>query len=474
LVAQAGGAQKPAAIERFLDDPSMKGASFSLMAKDVKTGKVVYAYDAERELTPASVMKLVSTATALELLGAEHRFVTILEHDGMIVDSILMGNLYIRGGGDPTLGSTLFDPDGNNFAYRWIRELKGRGIRRIRGAVIADESLFDTEGVSMKWSREDLGSYYGAGSYGLSVFDNQYRLHVNAGAAGSMPELVTCVPAMPGLRFHNYITISSSPVDSTYVVGSPFSTERYLYGAVPAGKSDVVLRGDIPDPPLFLAQYFLDVLGSAGIAVEGIATCFRLLWEDNTIPTRKEDRNALAAIYSPTLREIVEVTNKRSQNLYADVLLKTVGLLYRPNPGEVVSSAGKGVHVVRTYWQWQGLDTSSLWMFDGSGLAASDKVTTSFVCDLLTFMATRSQYSAAFTASLPKAGMEGTVAGFLKGTSLQGKAALKSGSMSRVRAYAGYVAKSNKQYAVVMIVNNYSGDGSAIAAKMEKLLLALF
>ncbi|MDR1938075.1 MAG: D-alanyl-D-alanine carboxypeptidase/D-alanyl-D-alanine-endopeptidase, partial [Tannerellaceae bacterium] len=362
---QAAGAQAPPALQRFLAQKSMKGASVSFMAKEVNTGDVLYSHDTDRELTPASVLKLVTTSAALELLGAEYRFATTLEYDGQITDSILKGNLYIKGSGDPTLGSSHFaadrnsyTPDRNTFIPQWIAALGKMGIRRITGSVIADESVFDTEGVSMKWISEDLGSYYGAGCYGLSVFDNLYRLYVNTGAPGSRPEIVSCVPPMPSLRFHNYLTAAPAATDSSYIIGAPFSGERYLYGVVPANEKRFMLRGDIPDPPLFLAQYLHACLQREGIGVEGTATCFRLLQEENKKP--EEERKVLATTYSPTLREIVAVTNKRSHNLYAEALLKVLGLRYRAKPGEVISSAGKGVQVVGAYWREKGLDTSSL------------------------------------------------------------------------------------------------------------------
>lgn len=477
---QAGKAQTHPAIKQFLGDKKMEGASFSLLVKEVSSGDVLYSYDADRKLTPASVLKLVTTATALELLGAEYRFATTLEYDGVITDSVLTGNLYIRGSGDPSLGSSHFapnrnsyTPDQNTFAPQWIAALERKGIRRISGPVIADESIFDTEGVSMKWVREDLGSYYGAGCFGLSVFDNLYNLYVNTGVPGSKPEIVSCVPAIPSLRFHNYLTSAQVRTDSSYIVGAPFSDDRYLYGTLPANAKQILLRGDIPDPPLFLAQYLCSRLQQAGIGVEGEATCFRLLREANKAPAG--ERKVLATTYSPTLRELIRISNARSHNLYADALLKTLGeAKYRPKSGEAISSAGKGIRVVCSHWQEKGIDTSSLWMFDGNGLAVANKVTASFICELLTYMATQSKQGDVFVASLPKAGLEGTVAGILKGSALQGKALLKSGGMSRIRTYAGYVAKENKQYALALFTHNYSCTMQEITQEIETLLLALF
>jgi D-alanyl-D-alanine carboxypeptidase/D-alanyl-D-alanine-endopeptidase (penicillin-binding protein 4) len=476
---QLAGAQIPPAMERFLEHGYMQGASFSFLAKEIHSGEILYAYDTDRMLPPASVLKIVTTATALELLGAGHRFPTTLEYDGVIAGNVLKGNLYVKGSGDPTLGSSHFAPDRNHytpdqnvFIPQWIDALRKQGVREITGSVIADESIFDSEGVSMKWMYEDMGSYYGAGCYGLSVFDNLYKLYVRTGSAGGKPEIVSCVPDIPSLRFHNYLTSGPVKTDSFYIAGAPFVNERYLYGVLPANGNSIVLRGDIPDPPLFLAQYVYRRLQEEGIVIGGEATCFRLLREANNAP--RKERRILATTYSPTLREIAGITNGRSHNLYAEALLKTLGAKYKTQPGEVISSTEKGARVVRAYWEKKGLDASGLRMFDGCGLALSDNVTASFICNLLIYMATKSGQSDAFIASLPKAGMEGTVAGILKGSALEGKALLKSGGMSRVRTYAGFITKGNKHYAVALFTCNYSCTMQEITQEIEKLLLALF
>ncbi|MDR1645239.1 MAG: D-alanyl-D-alanine carboxypeptidase/D-alanyl-D-alanine-endopeptidase [Tannerellaceae bacterium] len=478
LLRAAHGQTSPA-IEQFLRHKYMQGASFSFVARDVHSGEILYASDAGRRMTPASVLKLVTTATALELLGAEYRFTTTLEYDGTIANGILRGNLYIKGSGDPTLGSSHFAsdrgseaPGRNTFIASWIDALRKHGIRQITGSVIADESIFDSEGVSMKWMREDLGSYYGAGCYGLSVFDNLYSLSVHTGAPGSRPEIVSCRPAIPGLRFHNYLTSAPVTTDSSFITGLPFSNDRYLYGALPANRRHFPLRGDIPDPPLFLAQYLHECLQQEGIRVKGGPSCFRLLQQANKWPAT--ERKTLTTTYSPPLREIIRITNQRSHNLYAEALLKALGATqYRPKPGEVISSTGKGLEVVRAHWQEKGFD-ASLWMSDGSGLAISNKVTAASICELLAYMATEARQGEVFVASLPRAGLEGTVAGILKDSALQGKARLKSGGMSRVRTYAGYITRENRPCAVALFAQDYSCTMQEITKEIEILLLSLF
>lgn len=468
-----------APLKNFLNMTHTKGASCSFIARDISNGEILYSYDTERELTPASVLKLVTTATVLELLGEDYRFTTQLEYDGKITNGVLEGNLYIKGGGDPTLGSSHFAPDRsryipdhNTFMPQWITALKKAGITKINGSVISDESIFDTEGISMKWVYEDLGSYYGAGCYGLSVFDNIYRLYVTSGDVGSKPSIVGTIPLMTDLQFHNYLEASPVRTDSAYIVGAPYSNDRFLYGSIPVNKERFLLRGEIPDPPLFLAQYVTSKLQAAEIEITGVPTSYRLLKEADQ--WQPKERKTIATTYSPTLREIVRIVNERSHNLYADALLKIIGLQYKPKPHEVISSAGKGIKVIESHWKNKGFNTSSLHIYDGSGLAIANKVTASFISELLIYMATKSEQSDAFVASLPKAGQEGSVANFLKGTSLQGTALLKSGGMSRVRSYAGYITKGDKKYAVAIFVNNFNGETRFIVKDIERLLQGLF
>lgn len=465
-----GKAQTHPAIERFLSASYMKGASASIMVKEIHSGSVLYSYEVQKEMIPASVMKLVTTASALEILGENYRFETAIMYDGHITNGTLHGNLYIRGSGDPTPGSSEMGTDRDKIIRQWIKAMKDKGIRAITGSVIADESIFDTEGISMKWLREDIGSYYGQGCYGLNFFDNHYSLYLNTGAPDDTPEIIRCEPEIPGLFFRNYLKTNGMSTDSMYIIGFPYANERYLYGTVPANRSEYKLKGDIPDPALFLAQYLTQRFNEEHITVAGTPTCHRLLSQEGF--WKRPERILLTASYSPPLKNLVRITNHKSNNLYADALVKTIGLANRSE--ETVSSFEKGTKILSHHWDTQGLNTTSLWMFDGSGLALTDKISAHFLCDLLSYMATQSAVSGTFIESIPRAGIDGTVSNFLRGTRLQGKARLKSGSMNRIRSYAGYITKDNKQYAVAILVNNFSCKQSKMKADIEQLLLALF
>ena len=466
------GAQTPAPVKWLLQAPYMRGASFSLVVKDVQEGRTVYSYDTDRLQSPASVLKTVATATALEILGEDYRYPTTLEYDGILENGTLEGNLYIKGSGDPSLGSSHFAPGQNKFLSTWIAALQKAGIKHITGSVISDESIFDTEGVSIKWLREDMGNYYAPGSYGISIFDNMYKLSLQTGAAGTRPVLKGTEPDIPFIRFKNYLKAAPVSSDSAYIIGAPLDDVRYLYGVLPANRGAYVLKGDIPDPALYLARYLTDQLQQKGIRVDGSPSCYRIEVEENR--WKKGERKEIVTTYSPTLREIASVCNHVSHNLYADALVKTVGLQYKPRRNEMISSFGRGVQVVKEYWEKKGLDVFPLRMNDGSGLAPADKVSAGFMGELLVYMATESAVSDAFIASLPQAGIEGSVRNFLKGSKLQGKARLKSGGITGVRSYAGYITKDGKTYAVAVFSNNYSCPMSRMTRALEKLLLQLF
>ncbi|WP_099463852.1 D-alanyl-D-alanine carboxypeptidase/D-alanyl-D-alanine endopeptidase [Parabacteroides provencensis] len=466
-------AQPSQPVKQLLRNPYMKGATFSLVVKDLQDGKIVHSYEEDRQVSPASVMKTVSTATALEILGEDYRFPTSLEYDGTIENGVLKGNLYIKGSGDPSLGSSHFGQEANSFLPAWINAIYKAGIRKIEGAVISDESIFDSEGSSIKWLREDMGNYYAPGSYGISIFDNMYRLSFKTGLAGSKPVLVDSDPDVSYIRFHNYMTASPVSSDSAYIIGAPFSPERYLYGVLPANRDRYQLKGDIPDPALFMAQYLTDVLGNEGIMVSGTPSCYRIEKEEDRWKGNAE-KTVIVTTYSPALAEIASVTNHVSHNLFADALLKTVGLQYKPKKNEVISSFKRGVRVAKEYWEKKGIDTFPLWMYDGSGLAPADKVSARFITDMLVYMATKSGVSDAFIASLPQPGLEGSVRNFLKGSKLQGKSRLKSGGITRVRSYAGYVTVGGKKYAVAVFSNNYSCNMGQMTKELERLLLQLF
>jgi D-alanyl-D-alanine carboxypeptidase/D-alanyl-D-alanine-endopeptidase (penicillin-binding protein 4) len=446
-------AQSPAALTNFLQNKTLSHAAISLKAVDLTTGKTIVSHNAQAALIPASNMKIITTATALDVLGARFCFETPLLYDGNIENATLVGNLYIKGNGDPTLGSEYTGNDKTLFLQTWLQALREAGIERIKGDIIVLDQLYGYEGVSPKWLWEDMGNSYAAGVYGISVFDNMCRIYVRSSAPGTSPEILYTEPRMD-LSLTNEIKASESSSDESAVFGLPFSDKRRLYGTIPSNRASFAVLSDIPDPGLYLARYFHSYLQTNGIEMDGLATTYRLN------PKLPQNGEKIALVTSPNLARIVRTVNMKSNNHYAEHLYKWLTVIKALD--------------IPAYWKAKGLDTDALFMLDGSGLSPSNAVSAGFILDVLTYMDKKYGREGAFFKSLPLAGKEGTVTSLLKHTALEGKAHLKSGSFTHVQSYSGYVEKENKLYAISLIINNYTGTHAELRKNIEQLFIGLF
>lgn len=445
-------------VDDFVNNKLLENANVSLLVKDLQSGRTLYQFRAQNSVTPASTMKLVTTATALEMLGPDFCFKTKLEIDGFITrDSVLVGNLYIRGGGDPTLGSEKL---GNaEFLYQWVNAVKKAGIRKINGQIIADASLYDDQGVNPFWTWEDIGNYYAAGVYGISYLDNSCRVLFRSGKVGTTPDITRTIPVIPGLTFDNHLLSSNIAFDSCYFYGAPHSDMRSIYGEIPANRSEFIVKVDIPNPGLLLAQDFTKTLFEHRIPVSGTAT--------DIAPERKTCKIIYTQL-SPPLSEIIKETNVKSNNHFAEQIFRYLALKNYP----VATQVG-AVKVIRSFWKSKGLPVDQLFQYDGCGLSPMDAVSAQFFVDLLTYMSTKSTNQQAFFKSLPVSGESGTLASLLRNTALQGKVHAKSGTITRVKTYAGYIDSNGKNYVFALLVNNANGSSKAVTRKIEEFLLSV-
>jgi D-alanyl-D-alanine carboxypeptidase/D-alanyl-D-alanine-endopeptidase (penicillin-binding protein 4) len=233
----------------------MINASVSLCIKNSDNGETVMEYNKGMSLIPASVLKLITSGVALELLGPQHNFRTIIGYTGKLNERTgrLSGSIVIKGGGDPTPGSEYFIGHNSDFIDSWVSEIKTTGIKRIDGGIITDDSYFDYFPVPAKWLWEDLGNYYGAGVYGFSAFDNMVKIHLRTSTDGTYPVITGLSPDGYKYNFDNQL-ISLGSTDEGYVLASPYSTSGCLTGSVPAGEMDFILKATMADPPLFIAR----------------------------------------------------------------------------------------------------------------------------------------------------------------------------------------------------------------------------
>ena len=443
-------------LENFINNPLMENANISLLVKELDTNKTIYQFRSNNVTIPASTMKLVTTATALELLGPTFCFQTKLEITGTLSSSgVLNGNLYIRGGGDPTLGSEkIGDP---NFLTKWVEAVKRVGIKKINGQIVADGTLYDEEGVNPKWTWEDIGNYYAAGAYGISYMDNTYRLVLRSGFEGTTPEILRTIPEIPLLSFDNHLTSTDIESDSAYFYGAPNSNHRVIRGEIPANRMEFIIKGDIPNPSLLLAEHFQDRLKQVGISITEMPS---------DIVSKTVPRKVILVHVSPPLSDIITEANVHSNNGYAEEIFRYLAL----NSNSVATSNG-AIREIRSFWKEKKLSVNQLFMYDGCGLSPVDAVSSNFFVELLTYMKTRSLNKEVFYNSLPVSGKSGTLTNFLAKTSLQGKVHAKSGTISGVKCYAGYIEKNNKTYVFSILVNHFNGTSKAVTKRMEEFLL---
>jgi PBP4 family serine-type D-alanyl-D-alanine carboxypeptidase len=414
-------------------------ASVAVYAIDSHTGKVLFEKNSDLSLVPCSCMKVVTAAAALHILGAKSRFETHLEYSGTIDSAkILHGNLYIRGGGDPCLGS---DRIPGTLSWKrqieaWADAVQEIGIYGIEGQVIGDATRWEKALAVPSWSWEDLGNYYGAGACALSFHENCYSLVFRpSDKVGEPASILRTDPPIPMSVLQNEVkTGPAGSGDSAWIFGSEFSPLQFIRGTIPAAVSEFTIRGAIPDPATYAAA-----LLSLELQARGIWTKSREMPQG--------ERVSFHVTKSPTVGEIVYWTLQKSINLYAEHLLKKMG--------EVVYNEGStdaGVKAVTDFWQTQKIDLSGFHMVDGSGNSRKNLVTATQLVQILLKMKESPLFSLFFDSL----------------TEPQGSVRAKHGSMSLNKGWAGYAGDI-----VFAILVNQCTNPKVMNEKLGSFLLSL-
>ena len=445
------------AVNDFTSNQYLASANISLLIKNVETNETVAEYQSKKVAIPASITKIITTATALQILGDDFRFDTYLETDGHIDQhGTLHGNLYIRGTGDPSLGSQYVGSP--NFYYTWIKELRKLGIKRITGSIIGDTSFLDAESINPNWVWEDIGNYYAPGSFGLTYLDNSVNIQLRSGPIGSKATVVKTLPHLDDITFENHLTCTEITYDGAYVHGLPFSNRRYLYGSVPSNRGIFGVRGDIPNPALLLAKHLHKWLCSAGFEIEGTPSYIR--GHDNT------QRTLLYNHQSPILQDIITEINFDSNNQYAEQLFRFLG-----SKEKVPAAIHHSTDIIKEFWRSRGIRIDREFLRDGSGLSPQNALSAQLFVDILTYIYHNEIYKEKFISTLPTSGKTGTLRSFLSGTPLEGKVHAKSGTTSRVKSYAGFAeGASGAQYVFTVIVNNATVKSHTVQTLIEQFL----
>lgn len=425
--------------ENMLGIDGEESTSVGIYIKDLSSGKVLVDHNSDLALTPASVTKVVTTASALSLAGPDKRFHTPVVLRGKANGAVWEGDLVVRSVADPTIESEYFKSR-NGFCDSVAAAIRRAGISRISGRIIVEEPLLNPGEVG-KWEIEDVAWSYGAGLYGLNWRDNTFTVYPATGETK---------PYVPGLKIDMHRSTSGN--DIIRGVGSNVLT---VYSRNPNDRK-WALRASMPDPEAVFRHELESELKSAGISLGN-----KELRHAADTPERK--------IYihrSPSYNEIMRSLMVRSDNLFAEGMLRAIV------PG---ASRKDCIKREKELWATRGINTRYTIINDGSGLSRANRMSARFIGDILEWMAA-SPNGAKYSTYFPRAGKEGTLRGFLAKSELKGRVALKTGSVSSVQAYAGYKLddEGKPTHAIVILVNGFFCPRSQVREGSEQLLIDLF
>lgn len=432
--------------------------------KACRTGGQVLAFHHRKAFPSASTVKLLTTATAMAVLNENYTYATVLETDGFLRGDTLAGNVYFRGSGDPSLGSGRFKgyPDRTGILTACLDALQKKGIRYVKGSVVADAGVFDSNIIPDGWMWEDLGNYYGAGVSGLNMDENIVRFVFRPGlSVGDPATVLRLEPELPSVTVVNQVTTrEAGSGDQVNINVTPLGNTFFLNGTIPKGKVEFPVKGALPDPAGFSALSLRHTFLQNGIGISGGALL--------ATPADTARRDTLLVLKSPPLKDLARECNYYSINLYAEAFLKTVAVVL--NEG---NDTHAGIAALKKVWATKQQVFPGLRMKDGCGLSPQTTVTADLMTDLLV-QVSREPFFPAFYESIAVLGRDGTLRNLGKKTRAAGNVRAKSGTIGGVRGYAGYfTAKDGEKYAFALYLENYDTDFGSPAKVMEKLMVQL-
>lgn len=439
-------------LERVLRAPRWTSATWSVLAVSLDTGDTLFARTPAVPLAPASNLKLATTAAALEHLGPDYRYQTLVLGDGPVSGGTLRGDLILYGTGDPGLSDRFFES--RTAAFEGLADqLLDTGVRLVTGDIVGDGSFFEGPLTGHGWDRRDLNDWFAAPSSALSFNENMVTLRIEPAVTEGARPTIRTLPADAGVPLANLATTGRGRIR---IQREDPSRPILVEGAIPLGGREVWRQMTVPDPSRYAAGVFLNVLREKGIGVRGEVRTVRdpadsrvtgrPLWAPGLRPGAPR---ILARHRSPPLREYLAVVNKKSHNLLADMILKTLG---RVEGGD--GSFTGGARVVEAFLANRiGADTTAVQIHDGSGLSALDRMAAGDFVRLLAYMSATAGWDE-YWATLPEAGNPRELRRMYR-TPAAGNLRAKTGTIEDVSALSGVVrSASGERIAFSIIVND--------------------
>ena len=458
-------------VAKQLDIPVLQGSLWGGVAAYAQTPNTpLFAFQADTRLTPASTLKLLTTAAALEILGPQHRFETQLYATALPnKNGVLQGHLYLRGGADPTLGSTRVTgaETYRTVLQKWQKAIEQAGIKKITGNIYADVSLFEGPSVAPKVNWENMGNYYAAPVSPLCFNDNLFEIYFTPETRGN--QLVTVArtePEIDTLSLQSFVTTDAkSKKDNAYVYGAPGQYQLKIFGSIPTHATGFKIKGALPDPALFTVQALRKELINSGISVQGKA--LTTLRAPDYMQMQK-----LHTYQSPELKDIVVIVNKRSFNLYAEMLLRNLAVAAGKK-----GSLQNGLDELNAFLRKHQLaDNSDTVIYDGSGLSRDNLLTPNTLLRTLAYMSTSPNFSYYYNslATPDDRGDLLQLRRFLKPQKKVDEVRIIGGTIDGVKAGAGSVKDQNGQLITfVMIANNLAGKDESLFRAHEEIIKKL-
>ncbi len=477
-----------ARVESILSGKQAARSYWGILVTDRDTGETLYSLNADHFFTPASNAKLVTTALALSTLGPDYRFRTTLESDASLgSDGKLAGDLILVGRGDPDLSNRVFPfagelarqgPTDRVFADM-VDAAVAKGLRDVDGDIVADDSSFPYDPYPAGWSVGDLFFDFGVPVSAITFNDNIVSIGIQPGARPGDPAVISTQPAAALVTLaHSVETSAAGGMPEIAVVRQPGANFLLLRGKIPAGHDAVKLDLAMIAPAETAARTVRDLLEARGVRVTGGIRVQHSPPPETTaegepvlpleVPPEPNHRLVLAEHLSPPLRESVELTNKISQNLHAEIFLRAVG---REKLG--LASTAAGLKVERQFLHSVGVADGDVVLSDGSGLSRDDLVTPRAMVDLLRY-ASRAPWASDFMSSLPVSGANGTLTGRMRNSPATGLIQAKTGATERVHALTGYATTLRGEYLVFSIFcNNEAQHGAGATKPLDDIATAM-
>ncbi|MEO8362448.1 MAG: D-alanyl-D-alanine carboxypeptidase/D-alanyl-D-alanine-endopeptidase [Vicinamibacteria bacterium] len=472
-----------ATIETILKRDVFTPALVAIDIRDLDTGRVLYELNAAKNVKPASTMKLFTTAAILDAEGpgsdrsTHHAAVAeVMDSEGLewrptatTVETVgridssgrILGDVYLVGRGDPNLSDRIAWRNGKNPFDQLAVDLQAQGVTRIEGRLLGQDALFPDASIPDGWTVDDLVWSYGAEVSALSAFDSQVDLSLEPGDLEGDPGRLTQWPETTFLRIENR------------TVTAPQGTEQDLTLTRALGSRTIVLEGRIPragkkwaegvatpEPALFATTLFAEALQRHGISIADSVAVSRAALPKEVRP--------IASIRGPAIEDQIRFTNKESQNLHAETLLRRLGLAVNGD-----ASMASSLRAREAFLKAHDIRIADNVMHDGSGLSRGDLVTVRSLVDLLAFMA-KHRLAKPFRDSLPIAGVDGTLRRRMIGTKAEGHVFAKTGSLSNVNALAGYIdTTGGRHLAFSIIVNNHTRPSREATQAVDEICALL-